>query len=47
MLNLPHRLSNFQIPPCFLHVAGLPISQACAKSQIHDVNNHAACALHC
>lgn len=33
MLNLSHRLSSFQIPPCFLHVAGLLFSQAFAKSQ--------------
>lgn len=44
MLTLSHR---FQMPPCFLHVAGLPIPQACAKSQSHDVNNRAAGALRC
>ncbi len=47
MLNLSHRLSSFQIPPCFLHVAGLIFSQAFAKITKHDVNNRADGALNC
>jgi hypothetical protein len=46
MLNLSPRLSRFQIPPCFLHVAGLRNSQTYARSQSRDVNNRVDGALH-